>query len=58
MVIPLGAPEVADLIHHGLESVVHDLWIFSFVEDELIEFSLDCFPLDDLSYFVPFMRHL
>jgi hypothetical protein len=58
MVIPLGAPEVADLIHHSLEPVVHGLWLFSFVEDELSEFSLDCFLLGDLGYFVPFMLHL
>jgi hypothetical protein len=53
MVIPLGAPEVANLIHHSLEPVVHGLWLFSFVEDELTEFSLDCFPLGDLGYFTP-----
>jgi hypothetical protein len=54
MVIPLVAPEVADLIHHSLEPVVHGLWLFSFVEDEPTEFSLDCFPLGDLGYFIPF----
>jgi hypothetical protein len=58
MVIPLGAPEVADLIHHSLELVVHGLWLFSFVEDEPTEFSLDCFLLGDLGYFVPFILHL
>jgi hypothetical protein len=56
MVIPLGAPEVADLVHHCLESVVHCLWIFSFVEDEPTEFFLDCFPLGDLCDFIPFMH--
>jgi hypothetical protein len=58
MVIPLGAPEVADLVHHHLESVIHCLWLFSFVEDEPTEFSLNCFPLGDLCHFVPFMRRL
>jgi hypothetical protein len=58
MVIPLGAPEVADLVHHGLEPVVHRLWLFYFVEDKLTEFSLDCFPLGDLGDFVPFVRRL
>jgi hypothetical protein len=58
MVIPLGAPEVADLVHHRLESVIHCLWLFSFVEDEPTEFSLDHFPLGDLCHFVPFMRRL
>ena len=57
MVIPLGAPEAADLVHQGLEPVVHSLWLFSFVEDEPTEFSLDCFLLGDLGYFVPFVRH-
>jgi hypothetical protein len=26
MVIPFGAPEVAHLVHQGLEPVVHGLW--------------------------------
>jgi hypothetical protein len=56
MVISIGAPEVADLVHHCLEPVVHGLWLFSFVEDKPIEFSLDRFPLGDLCHFVPFMR--
>jgi hypothetical protein len=55
MVIPFGAPEVANLIHHGLELVVHGLWFFSFVEDEPTETSLDCFVLGDLGYFIPFV---
>jgi hypothetical protein len=58
MVIPLGAPEVADLVHHRLEAVVHCLWLFSFVEDEPTKFSLDYFPLGDLCHFIPFMRRL
>jgi hypothetical protein len=33
MVIPFGAPEVAHLIHQGLEPVVHSLWLLSLVED-------------------------
>jgi hypothetical protein len=41
MVIPLGAPEVVDLVDHCLEPVIHGLWLFSFVEDESAEFSLD-----------------
>jgi hypothetical protein len=58
MVISLGAPEVADLVHHCLEPVLHGLWLFSFGEDELTEFSLNCFLLGDLGYFIPFMCHL
>jgi hypothetical protein len=58
VVIPLGVLEVVDLVHHCLELVVHGLWLFSFIEDELIEFSLDRFALGDLSHFVPFMRRL
>ena len=57
MVIPLGAPEVADLVDHRLEPVVHCLWLLSFVEDESIEFSLDRFALGDFGHFVPFMCH-
>jgi hypothetical protein len=56
MVIPLGAPEVAHLVHQGLESVVHCLWLLSLVEDESIEFSLDRFTLGDLGHLVPFVR--
>jgi hypothetical protein len=56
MVIPFGAPEVAHLVHHGLEPVVHGLRLFSFVEDESTEFSLDCLPLGDLGHLVPFVR--
>jgi hypothetical protein len=58
MVIPLGAPKVADLIHHCLEPIVHGLWLFSFVEDQPTEFSLDHFTLGDLGHFVPFMCRL
>jgi hypothetical protein len=53
MVIPIGAPKVANLVHHGLEPVVYGLWLFSFVEDEPTEFSLNCFLLGDLGDFVP-----
>jgi hypothetical protein len=56
MVIPLGAPEVAHLVHHGLEPVVHGLRLFSFVEDESTKFSLDCLALGDLGHLVPFVR--
>jgi hypothetical protein len=58
MVIPLGAPEVADLVHHHFEPVVHFLWLFSLVEDEPTEFSLDRFPLGDLCHFVSFVSRL
>jgi hypothetical protein len=56
MVIPFGAPEVTHLIDHCLEPVVHCLWLFSFVEDESTEFSLDRFTLGDLGHLVPFVR--
>jgi hypothetical protein len=58
MVTPLGALEVADLVHHYFESDVHCLWLFSFVEDEPIEFSLDRFVLGYLCYFISFVRRL
>jgi hypothetical protein len=54
MVIPLGAPEVADLVDNSLEPVVHCLWLLSFVEDESTEFSLDRFTLGDFGHLVPF----
>jgi hypothetical protein len=56
MVIPFGDPEVAHLVDHCLEPVVHGLRLFSFVEDESIEFSLDRLALGDLGHLVPFMR--
>jgi hypothetical protein len=55
MVIPLGAPKVADLVDHRLEPVVHCLWLLSFVENESTEFSLDRFTLGDFGHLVPFM---
>jgi hypothetical protein len=58
MVIPLGAPEVADLVHHRFEPVVHCLWLFSLDEDEPTEFFLDRFPLGELCYFVYFVHRL
>jgi hypothetical protein len=56
MVIPFGAPEVAHLVHHGLEPVVHGLRLFSFVEDKSIEFSFDRFALGELGHLVPLVR--
>jgi hypothetical protein len=56
MVIPLGAPEVVDLVDHYLEPVVHCLWLLSFGEDESTEFSLDRFALSDFGHLIPFMR--
>jgi hypothetical protein len=58
MVIPLGAPEVSHLIDHRLESVVHCLWLISFVENESTKFSLDRFALGDFGHLLPFMRRL
>jgi hypothetical protein len=45
MVILFCAPEVAHLIHQGLESVVHGLWLLPLVEHESTELPLDRFPL-------------
>jgi hypothetical protein len=56
MVIPHCAPEIADLVDHRLEPVVHCLWLLSFVEDESTEFSFDRFALGDFGHLVPFMR--
>jgi hypothetical protein len=44
------------LIDHGLEPVVHGLRLFSFVEDESTELSLDRLPLGDLGHLVSFVR--
>jgi hypothetical protein len=56
MVIPFGAPEVAHLIHQGLEPVVHGLWLLSLVEDKSTELPFDRLPLGDLGHLFPFMR--
>jgi hypothetical protein len=56
MVIPFCAPEVAHLIDHRLEPVVHGLRLFPFVEDESTELSLDRFVLGDLGHLAPFVR--
>jgi hypothetical protein len=58
MVIPLGVPEVAYLVHQGLEPVVHCLWLLSLVEDESTELPLDRLALGDLGHLVPFVRGL
>jgi hypothetical protein len=58
MVIPLRALEVAHLVDHCFEPVVHCLWLLSFVEDESTELSLDRFTLGDFGHLVPFMRRL
>jgi hypothetical protein len=56
MVIPLGAPEVAHLVHHCFEPVVHGLWLFSFIEDESTKLSLDRLSLGDLGHPVSFVH--
>ena len=56
MVIPFCAPEVAHLVDHCFEPVVHCMWLLFFVEDESIELSLDHLALSDFGHLVPFMR--
>jgi hypothetical protein len=56
MVIPFCAPEIAHLVDHCLETIVHGLRLFSFVEDKSTESSLDRFALGDLGHFIPFVR--
>jgi hypothetical protein len=56
MVVPFGAPEVAHLVHHGLEPIIHRLWLFSFVEEKSTELPLDRLALGDLGHLVPFVR--
>jgi hypothetical protein len=58
MVIPLGAPEVAHLVGHRIEPVVHGLRLFFFVEDESTELLLNCLSLGDLGHLVSFVRGL
>jgi hypothetical protein len=58
VVIPGGYLHIAISIHHGLETVVHGLWLFSIIKGEPIEFSLNYFPLSDLGDFVLFVCHL
>jgi hypothetical protein len=56
MVIPFGALEVADLVDHRFEPIVHCLWLISFVEDESTELSLDHLALGDFGHLAPFMH--
>jgi hypothetical protein len=56
MVIPFGAPEVAHLIHHCFEPILHRLRLFSFIEDESTELSLDRLPLGDPGHLVHFVH--
>ena len=56
MVVPLLAPEVAHLVHQGLEPVVHVLWLLSVVKPEPTELPLDRFPLGDLGELVSLVR--
>jgi hypothetical protein len=56
MVIPFGAPEVAHLVHQGLEPVVHGLLLLPLVEHESTELPLDRFPLGDLGHLISFVR--
>jgi hypothetical protein len=58
MVVPFGAPEVAHLVDHSLEPVVHRLWLLSLFEDESTELPLDRLPLGDLGHLIPFMCDL
>jgi hypothetical protein len=58
MVIPFGASEVAHLVDHCLEPIVHGLRLFPFVEDESTELALDRLPLGDLCHLVPFMHRI
>jgi hypothetical protein len=58
MVIQFGAPEVAHLIHQGLEPVVHSLWLLSLVEYETTELPLNRLPFGDLGHLVSLVRGL
>jgi hypothetical protein len=58
MVIPFLTPDVAHLVHQGLEPVIHFLWLLPLVEPEATELLLDRLPLGDLGHLVSFMRGL
>jgi hypothetical protein len=58
MVIPFFAPEVAHLVHQGLEPVVHFLWLLPLAKSEATELPLDRLPLSDLGHLVSFVRGL
>jgi hypothetical protein len=58
MVIPFGAPEVAHLVHQGLEPVVHLLWILPLAKPEATELPLDRLSLGDFCHLVSFVRGL
>jgi hypothetical protein len=56
VVIPFGAPEVAHLVHQGLQAVVHGLRVLALVESEPTELPLDRLPLGDFGHLVSFVR--
>ena len=58
MVIPFGTPEVAHLVHQGLQAIVHGLRVLALVELEPTELPLDRLPLGDLCHLVSFVRGL
>jgi hypothetical protein len=58
VVIPFCAPEVAHLVHQGLEPVVHLLWLLSLAKPEATELPLDRLSLGDLGHLVSFVRGL
>ena len=58
MVIPFLTPEVAHLVHQGLEPVVHFLWLLPLAKPKATELPLDRFPLGDFGHLVSFVRGL
>jgi hypothetical protein len=58
VVIPFCAPEVAHLVHQGLEPVVHLLGLLSLAKPEATELPLDRLSLGDLGHLVSFVRGL
>jgi hypothetical protein len=42
------------MIYHRLETIVHGLWLLSFVEDEPSKLSLHHLPFGDLGDFITF----
>jgi hypothetical protein len=55
MVSPFCAPVVADLVHQGLEPIVHFLWPFTPIHGKPPKFTHDDLHLGDFGHKVSFM---
>jgi hypothetical protein len=58
MICPFCASVILDLVHQGLEPIVHLLWSFSFVDGEPSKLSFNELHLGNLGDLVTFMHRL